>query len=60
MIKAGTETGDMRVSVICPNYRYSKISQLLEVGQFYRYVGVICTFERANLLKLKSKSIGSY
>jgi hypothetical protein len=39
-------TDILRVSKLCPKYRYAKISQLLEAGQFYRYVGVITTFER--------------
>ena len=34
----------LRKTQISQIYRYAKISQLLEVGQFYRYVGVIAGF----------------
>jgi len=35
----------MRIHEICQNCRYAKISQLLEAGQFCRYVGDTSGFE---------------
>ena len=45
-------SSDMRVSVICQKCRYAKISQLLEVRQFCRYVGETQIKRQNNLLSL--------
>jgi hypothetical protein len=49
------ETGDLlRIPEKYQKYRYAKISQLLEAGQFCRYVGDIFNFERAVFLQMRS------
>jgi hypothetical protein len=49
------ETTDiLRIPEKYQKYRYAKISQLLETGQFCRYVGSISNFERVLLLPINS------
>jgi hypothetical protein len=40
----------LRIPEKYQKYRYAKISQHFEAGQFYRYVGEIATFGRPVLL----------
>jgi len=45
----------LRIPEKYQKYRYAKISQLLETGQFCRYVYSIWTFENPTLLQISNK-----
>jgi hypothetical protein len=57
IIIGGSESGDiLRIPEKYQKYRYTKISQFLEAGQFCRYVGAIKGFRISNKSVLHSRN----